>query len=212
MEVEKYHLSLKKQLNSFFENDFDFSPYIENTLVRLQKCFGKIRNKYYHNEKLIDTNHSCQWMAFLYTLSNELYKNGIDSKICSQVYYLNKIMNSIDLYYEIEMPEFWLSDHPLGTILGRAKYGNFFSFIQGCTIGNNNGIYPVMGDFVAMYAHSSILGDCHIGNRVVLGANACVKDENIPDNCFVFGQSPNLVIKQKSAEEMEKYFSRIWEI
>jgi serine O-acetyltransferase len=42
-----------------------------------------------------------------------------------------------------------------------------------------------------------ILGNSKIGNNVILGAGACVKDQDIPDNSMVFGSSPNLIIKKK---------------
>lgn len=71
------------------------------------------------------------------------------------------------------------------------------NFSQNCTVGNNRGIYPYIGQNVYMCANSSIIGNCHIGNNVIIGANSGVKDEDIPDDCMVFGYSPNLIIKRK---------------
>lgn len=71
------------------------------------------------------------------------------------------------------------------------------SFGQNCTVGNNKGIYPTLGINFRMCANSTILGNCHVGDNVTLGAGALVKDQDIPSNSLVFGQSPNLVIKQK---------------
>ncbi len=48
-----------------------------------------------------------------------------------------------------------------------------------------------------MCMNSAIIGDCHIGDNVTIGAGALVKDEDIPSNSLVFGQSPNLIIKKK---------------
>jgi serine O-acetyltransferase len=92
-------------------------------------------------------------------------------------------------------------DHPVGSVMGRAKYSDYFSFGQNCTVGNNHSIYPVIGDHVKMCASSMILGNCTIGNNVIIGAGACVKDENIPDNSLVFGNSPNLIIKPRKPTE-----------
>ena len=47
-----------------------------------------------------------------------------------------------------------------------------------------------------MFANSSILGKCHIGKNVNIEAGAIVKNQDVPDNCTVFGQSPNLIIKK----------------
>ena len=35
-------------------------------------------------------------------------------------------------------------------------------------------------------------------------------NDSIPNNCIVFGKSPNLVIKQKSEDEIKKYTQHIW--
>lgn len=47
-----------------------------------------------------------------------------------------------------------------------------------------------------MCAGTSIIGKCRIGDNVILGAGALIKDEDVPDNSLVFGQSPNLLIKK----------------
>ena len=88
-----------------------------------------------------------------------------------------------------------MSDHPVGTVIGRATFGNYFSFCQGCTVGNNKGIFPIFGEYVTMLSDSKVLGNCNIGNNVIIGANAYIKDENIPSNTIVLGISPNLIIK-----------------
>ena len=140
-------------------------------------------------------------MTFLYYLSHELYKDSKIPNLCDKVYYLNKIMHSVDLFYAIELPIHFSAEHPLGTVMGRAKYGNGFFFYQNCTVGGTkdkegNISYPEIGENVHMFAGSSILGKCHIGNNVNIGAGAIVKNQDVPDNCTVFGESPNLIIKQ----------------
>ena len=51
--------------------------------------------------------------------------------------------------------------------------------------------------YVRMCANSSIIGNCRIGDNVIIGANSGVKDEDVPDNSIVFGYSPHLIIKAK---------------
>lgn len=122
--------------------------------------------------------------------------------LASKIYYLNKIMNCVDLFYEIELPEKFGAEHPVGSVMGRATYGNDFFFYQGCTVGITNNLdgsynYPIIGENVCMYPNSCILGKCKIGNNVNIGVGAIIKNEDIPDNSTVFGQSPNLIIKKK---------------
>ena len=47
-----------------------------------------------------------------------------------------------------------------------------------------------------MFSDSKILGNSHIGNNVILAANACVINQDVPNNYIVFGQSPNIVLKK----------------
>ena len=78
-------------------------------------------------------------------------------------------------------------DHPVGSVLGRAQYGEFFSFSQNCTVGNNKGIYPVIGKNVGMLSGSKILGKCEIGDNVIVAANTYIKDQSVPPYSLVFG-------------------------
>jgi serine O-acetyltransferase len=110
-------------------------------------------------------------------------------------YYLNKILHSVDIYAEVELPPVFFFEHPLGLVLGRAEYGNNFFAMQGCTVGGNKGKYPIIGENVKMYSNSKIVGNSKIGNNVWLSANVYVKDTDIPDNSIVFGSSPYLIIK-----------------
>jgi len=136
---------------------------------------------------------------YLYWLSHEVYVCGY-TKIADKIYYLNKMLNAANLFYAIELPSIWSCEHPVGSVMGRAKYNDYFLFYQGYTVGGNrkgNKLeYPVIGSYVTMYSNSKILGDSYIGNNVILAANSYVINETVPDNSIVFGQSPNLVIKK----------------
>lgn len=198
-----------KQLDAFFLHLSDTDKLVikdclEEVVSICEYNFSHSDNKYFsriiEGKTIIrfDAFHSIQWMTFLYYLSHELYLKG--SKLCDKVYYLNKIMHSVDLFYAIELPTIWSAEHPLGSVMGRAKYGNGFFFYQGCTVGGTrdkegNLFYPELEENVKMYANSSILGRCHIGHNAQIGAGALVKNQDVPADSIVFGQSPNLIIK-----------------
>lgn len=159
---------------------------------------------------------SRQWMIFLYRLSHEIFKSSgiLTPKEADQIYYLNKILHSNDWFYAIDLPTHFLCEHPLGSVLGRAKYGDYFFVYQGTTVGGNrkNGClyYPVIGENVILFANSTVLGNTYIGNNVVVSANTYIINENIPDNCIVFGRSPNLVVISRSEKEIKQYTQHIW--
>lgn len=158
---------------------------------------------------------SVQWMIFLYRLSHEIFKNGGSTpKEADQIYYLNKIMHANDWFYAIDLPEHFLCEHPLESVLGRAKYGDYLFVWQGTTVGGNrrNGElkYPVLGDDIILYANSTVRGDAYISNKVVISADAYIINNEIPDNCIAFESFPNLKIKQKTEEEIKSYTQHIW--
>ena len=195
----KSHFFISEEEKAVIESRFDFA------LAACEDNFSHSENKYYFTEggaKMCRFNpyHSVQYMTFLYYLSHDIYKNAKVGQLCDKIYYLNKIFHSVDLFYAIDLPTYFGAEHPLGAVMGRAKYSNGFFFYQGCTVGGTydkagNIHYPIIEENVKMYANSSILGKCHIGKNVQVGAGALVKNQDVPDNSIVFGQSPNLIIK-----------------
>lgn len=147
--------------------------------VKLEQCFAPNPNKYYHRngETYFNPFHSGQYCIFLYLLAREIFQAG-DPLLADKIYYLN-----ISL------------DHPVGSVMGRAKYENGFSFSQCCTVGNNRGIYPILGKNVRMCAFSSIIGNCKVGDNVIIGSNSGIKDIDVPANTMVFGHTPNNIFK-----------------
>lgn len=123
-------------------------------------------------------------------------------------------MNGVDWYHKVKLPIHFFSEHPLGSVLGNASYGDYLFVYQGTTVGGNrnNGTikYPILGNNVLMYANATILGDSHIGNNVIIGADAYLLNATVPDNCLVFGKSPNPVIKVKTEAYIKEKTAHIW--
>jgi serine O-acetyltransferase len=202
--------------------DFDeeiIKSKVKVALKKVEICFCASQSKYLHDgEKMIfSPQHSVTWMIFLYYLSHELAMNQVSGrKEADCVYYLNKIMHDVDWYHAIELPPHFMAEHPLGSVLGRAKYGDYFMVYQGTTVGGNGFkedgsiCYPEIGKNCVMYANSTILGKSILGDNVIVAAETYMKDAIIPDNCMVFGHSPNLVIKQCGEAEIRKRTSHIW--
>lgn len=193
---------IKHQLNSFFIIDKKESEIISSVLSEslsiTNNCFYFSKNKYYSKdgEVFFSIYHSGQYCIFLYFISRQVFIDYPEERgLADKLYLLNKALNGLDLYYEVVMPKVFNLDHPVGSVMGRASYGENFSFSQQCTVGNNQGIFPVIGDNVQMLSGSKILGKCNIGNNVTISANSYIKDEDIPSDSLVFGSSPSLIIK-----------------
>lgn len=192
---------VKKQLNNLFNLDEKEIPTLEEAidlaLRKTKENFKYHNNKYFwENEQLIfDPYHSGQYAIFLYYLSNIV--QTYSKSLADRIYYLNKALNGVELFYEVELPDIFFLEHPIGSVMGRANYSNYFSFSQNCTVGNNKGVYPSFEENVTMLSGSKVIGDCIIGKNTIISANTYIKDTNIPPNSIVFGSSPNLIIKER---------------
>lgn len=214
--VSKNNLNelILKQLNALLmfdpkiNDNLHLTKSIDESLEKAEFCFSHIRNKYFRKNGNVyfDVYHTDQYAMFLYFLSNTIYKKFNNTLLATKVYYLNKILHSIDVYFEVELPSIFMFSHPLGSILGRAKYNNYLIVYQHCTVGSNKGIYPTLGKGVVLYAGASILGQSNVGENSCISANALVKDQDVPPNSIVFGTSPFLVFKKCKFSVIEKYF------
>lgn len=211
MKVSEIHKLVAYQLQSIFMVNSQEVGLLDEETIRgavsnTRYCLEGMGSKYYikqeslNGESSISLYNSVMNCIFLYWLSRELFQSG-RQELADKVYYLNKMLNAVELFYEVELSSIWSCEHPLGSVMGRADYGDYFFFYQGCTVGGNfkrNGkiVYPAIGHHVKMFSNSKILGDSHIGNHVIISANSYIKDQNVPDDTIVFGQSPNLVFKE----------------
>ena len=213
--------NLDRQLSSFWSTDAiswnKMMPEVADAIRRTQKDLEAC-NKIYPNSEGFSICNTNAYAGFLYHLSHSIGMRGglEDVALADKIYYLNKIMNGVEWYWNIELPEHFLCEHPVGSVLGRAEYGDYLCVYQGVTIGANfvkeTCIYPVLGNFVTLYANATVLGSSRIGNHVVVAANAFVMNEAIPDNCVVFGSSPALTVRKYSEKEMRDKFIRIWKL
>lgn len=212
MNISEMQELIIHQLKNIFTLDQQEEHLLDEEIIskaasNAMRCMENMSNKYYspkasQNKQRggIELYNSVMNCNFLYWLSRELFLEK-ESRLADKVYYLNKALNSVELFYEVELPDIWSCEHPLGSVMGKAQYGNYFYFYQGCTVGGNfkkdgSIIYPRIGHHVKMFSNSKILGDSNIGNNVIISANCLVKNQNVPNDTIVFGQSPYLVFKE----------------
>ena len=105
-------------------------------------------------------------------------------------YRLNREDNSVELYYEVDLPEHLMFVHPLATVLGRATYGDFLCVYQNVGVGSDlDGNRPVLGTGVVLFPGAKVLGKTKIGSNVFVTANTVVQNVEIPDNSVVFSRT-----------------------
>lgn len=173
---------------------FDFA------LQRVEFCFSKINNKYYFSNDNVIFNHlnSDHSAVLLYYWSNTLYNNNYDRKICDKIFYLNKILHGLDAYYEVKLPDIFLLVHPLGTVLGRGEYSNYFVAYQRCGIGSNKNKSPSLGEHVTLRPGASVLGNSIIGDYCEIAADSLLLDRKLEKKSLYIGNpKSNFITKSK---------------
>jgi len=191
-----------RQVNSFFPDSVitpaELTQSVDLSIMRAEKCFSAINNKYFCDGNRVIFNHlnGDHYSMFLYLLSNSLFKQHKDPALCSKIFGLNKLLHGIDAFYEVELPDYFLFVHPLGTVLGRAKYGSYFVAYQRCGVGSSHGRYPEFGEFVSLYPGSSVLGSSVIESHCSISTGSIVLDQNVPSGSIYIGQPKNFSLKQ----------------
>ena len=186
----------------------NLSALIESSLTRLEFCFINIEKKYYNNDNNLVFNHlnSDHYSMFLYLLSNTAYKNN-NINIAEKIFYLNKSLNGIDIFYTVELPSIFLFVHPVGTVIGNATFSDYIIFYQNVTIGSDqNSAYPSFGTGVIIYSGCSIIGDCTIDSNVIFSANTFIRNNNIESNSIVVGQYPDNKKKVLNKSVISNFF------
>ena len=201
---------IARQLGHFFPDETvapaALEPAVGEALDRMGYCLARLRGKYFEQGRF-DHLHTDQYAMFLYFVGRALFVRRDDPTLAAKLYALNKALHSLDAFYEVELPDVFLFSHPLGTILGRARYSNYFVVYQHCTVGSNlDGTYPTLGEGVAMYGGSAIIGDCTIGANTALSYGTVIMEENVPGNSVVFGRSPSLIVKPSRRNVIEDRF------
>lgn len=186
---------------------------IKIALKRIETCISNINLKYFmeNGHPTFDHLNGDQWCMFLYILSNVLFKREKLTD-ATKLFNVNKALFGIDAFYATELPEVFYFCHPLGTILGNAKYGDYLVVYQGVTIGSDldpdggSAKYPVIGEGCALLANSTIIGDCRIGKNVIFGANSFMRGGVVPDNKVVLGTHPNIKLMDNKYNYRDYYF------
>lgn len=84
-------------------------------------------------------------------------------------------------------------EHINGIVIGRGSViGDHCVMYQQVTIGQKDGKYPVIGNNAVLYPGCKIIGDIHIGDNAVIGANAVVLHD-VPDGAVAAGVPARII-------------------
>ena len=151
--------------------------------------------------------HSNQYAVFLYYLSNSIWVEQKDDQTASKLFYLNKALNGLEIFYQIEMPEIFCITHSPGIVLARAHYSNYLVLYQNTTVGRVQADKaPHLDEGVVLYPNSVIIGDCKIGAKTFVAQGQSVIDADTPGNCVVFNDRGKLIFKKPKFDILNYFF------
>lgn len=187
----------------------ELGSYVKAGLDRIERSHTQQQRKYTRQNGTVCFDHlnTDQYTVFLYYVANSIHQMNGSRELAKKVSALNKALHGVDIYFEFLLPEVFVLQHPVGTVLGRANYGNFLFVYQQCLVGVGvDGGIPSLGDGVVLFGGTSITGNTRIGSNVWISAGSLILDGNIPDNCLIFGRSPELIVKPTSRDVVRDLF------
>lgn len=219
MEISLTEQDLKLFLRNQLENHFpdglttkywkgkDVDVAFEEALFRLENCFKHVALPAYsdeHGRTFFSHLHSDQYAQFLYYFMNSLWKKSQNRIICDKTMLLLRELNSIFLTYKCNMPDIFLFQHAVGTVIGNAQYSDYLLILQNVTI--NTGVEKnppggglKLGKGVALLAGAKIISDEPIGDRVNIGVGAVVYKMEVPsDKSVIRDRDGKIVVKNSN--------------
>ncbi|MDY6923977.1 MAG: serine acetyltransferase [Pseudomonadota bacterium] len=192
-----------RQLSAFFPDSEvtadDLQPAMPVALERLEHCFAHIDNKYFFDggRAVFSHLHGDQYAMWLYLLANELHRQRAPVDLCSKLFLLNKALHGCDIFHEVELPAIFLLVHPVGTVLGRARYSDYFVSYQRVSVGSNHDVYPVFGEHVTLRPGAAVLGRCTVGRHCQLATESLLIDRDLPDHSRYIGNPKTAVVRRE---------------
>lgn len=177
--------------------------YLDDALLRVHVCFNAVK-AWAPDE--FNYLHSSQYCQYLYYLSNTIWRETGDTEVPTKLFLLNKMLNGLDLFYEINMPEIFLIGHSTGIVFAKATYSNYLLVYQNVTVGKNHGVAPTLDEGVILYPGCAVIGGCHIGKGALIAQGVSVINRDVSPGCMVFDGGGELIQKPAKRRILEDFF------
>lgn len=152
-----------------------------------------------------DHFHSLQYASYLYLLSRAAAQAG-DRTLADRLFCLNRALNALDLYHQVELGEVFFLSHGLGSVIGAARFAERLVIFQSVTVGRVGDNRPTLGEGVVLFPGASVTGRSVIGRNCVIGANASVHNLTIEDDMMVAQADGRLVVRPRERDYLDLYF------
>ena len=202
-----FQTCFNRQINFFTNSTIDigdFSKVLKKSIEKYLYCLNCKSIKHYPKNII---NSGDEYTSFLVFLSREAYIHDY-LELAEACYLLNRRLNNFDCFYTREIPDIFHLEHPLGSVIGQAHFSNFLVLYQGVIIGGDLKCrYPSFQEGVALFAKSSIIGNCKIGTNCAIGANTQLFQKDLAENNSISLRNGSFqYIKEMNWSVREKFF------
>lgn len=182
-------------------------PALQAALERYEECARHIALPGYSRDGTPYLNHlhGDQSAMLLYFCANSAWRAG-DVHTAEAFFILNKARNGLVCMYDTVLPDVFLLNHTVGTVLGKAAYAPFFVAYHRVTVGTDAGRQPVFGSGVVLYPGSSVIGESIIGDRVTVSAGTGVRNLRVPPDSVVTAGNPQAIVHERKRDVLSRYF------
>jgi serine O-acetyltransferase len=187
--------------NIFPVDDETRLPSIDETRQALATTLRQLRRIKAYASTGFSPLVSWQYAVFLYRLARVLRSTREDGESATLIFLLNKALNGIDLYHEIELSDSFVLGHTVGLVFAKATYGEDCVYHQNCTIGRNGDDRPSLGTGVILFPGSAVIGRCRIGSNTVVSAGVQLINRDTPSDCVVFRDEDGRIRMRDALEQ-----------
>lgn len=128
-----------------------------------------------------------------------------DKWLCDKLLNLQCILHGFFLSYKCEMPDIFILGHPIGSIIGNAKYSDGLYIGQNVTINTHvdgDGKTDLcIGKGCAFLTGATIIGNQPIGDRVSVGVNVLIYNKKIDDDYTCINENGEIKIRPRLKEK-----------
>ncbi len=145
-------------------------------------CLSRKRIKHYPSKILLHADEYCSFLVFL---ARQAHLSGCDS-LAEIAYLVNRRLHGFECFYTRSMPDVFHLEHPVGSVLGQAVFGEYLVVYQGVSVGGDMKLrYPEVGEGVVLFAKSSLIGSAVIDDNCAVGAGVQVYGAHVAANTAV---------------------------
>jgi serine O-acetyltransferase len=186
----------------------DIGSVLDLALERIEFCFERVALAGYRDEDgaTFDHRHGDQCAALLYRCSNRAFRDRDDPELGAMFSALNRARHALLIMHDTDLPDIFVVPHTVGTVIGKATYGNYLAICQNVTVANDPATRLTFDEGVVLFPGAFVVGTGSIGTASAVAANSTLQYQDLPPNTIAIGHSPDIEFRPRKRDFLARYF------